>query len=1407
MSDLNLFNNLAHEYAERYRRGERLAITEYTDRYPDLAEEIRELFPWLVMMEQLGNGANRPGDMPSSPPCPDEPTPERLGDYRILREIGRGGMGIVYEAVQESLGRHVALKVLPHERQFSPIQLKRFQREARAAALLHHTNIVPVFGVGEHEGIHYFAMQYIHGQGLDALLRDVGRLRFDTGRTETALEDESDKLSARVASGLTTPLIPARRSPVEGRVIAPAGASPTSRVPRPTPKGSPADCSSSASSMMEPNGAQYFRTLARIGAQAAEALAHAHSQGVVHRDIKPSNLLLDLQGTLWITDFGLAKAEGSDELTSPGDVVGTLRYMAPERFSGESEARSDIYSLGLTLYEMVTLTPAFTALSRAELIFSILHTDPVRPRKHDPRIPLDLETIVLKAIARNPPDRFTTADEMAQELRTFIEGRPIRSRPVSTSERLWRWSRRNPVMALLTVLAACLATMLVVGSTAAAWLYRAQRDEVLEQRDAVRSEQSKTRSELGRSLFLGARAARYSSQPGRRSDALENLRKAAAIAHEVGAPEQHLADLRDEAIAAMALPDDRLTQTWPERDVAEASTAFSIAADRYVVLGKDGSIHVHQLSDCSLVRVMGSDRPSARSWPLLVPGGRFLIVYSGSQQAELWDLERAIVPAAWPADVRCAAIRADGAQVAALRSDGEIRIYDLPAVTEASCWRSGLVVPRWLRWPFMSLAEDGRRLALLCPSEPVVRVYEVASGRVVRELKLPPIWEYSIGLALGRNGRFLAIARADSITVHDVSDGEQIALLKGHEGEGILPMFQPGGDLLATGSWDYTTRLWDPIRGRLLLTLQGNFRGWAENGLGLAIGRDRELVLHQIDSAGQRRTIDSRMLDDRVPAGSGRPWRVSYSPDGQLIAMAMRPGVLIARASDGSGLAYLRIGHCDEAIFLPGGALLTYNDLGLCRWPLTYLSGGRLRLGPAEPLELIGHGDGFDGNRLAASASGRLLGATVRQRGGTVLVDPDQPWRQTWLAPNPYVSDLAISPDGRWAATANNGSSPNGQQLRIWETATGRLFAEFPAVGARVAFSPDGRWLGIGDTSGYRFLRVGSWEPGATIEQGGVAGRAVLAFHPAGRIVAILEESHGSKVRLVLVETGRVLASLEAGDQVRTSCLVFSPDGRFLAVARTDSRVDVWDLSSIRRRLELLDLASGLPDSFGAFTPSGNAQTVERILLEGADPAGIRLLEVRQTLRLAWFGVRALFNPELADVNELLRWAKRWGRLGYWRLAAKNYRAALARCPNLVYAANDLAWCLARMPGRGDGIEAVQWARKAVAIEPDSPGMRNTLGVALYRAGRFTLAAEELEQNTVRNARMAGYDWVFLALCRQRLGQPVAAWSALTQAIKWRAQPIRLTPEQDAEFAAFLQEAHSVLDRSLPNLPINVFDR
>lgn len=418
-SDRNPVEELAEEFVERRRRGEHVSIEEYAERFPRWSADIRNLFPTLVVMERLGVESLE-DEAGNTDPLP---MLERIGDYRILREVGRGGMGIVYEAEQESLGRRVAVKVMLPSALMDARQVARFEREARAAAGLHHTNIVPIFGVGQQDGTHYFVMQLIDGQGLDNVLSELRRLRQPGGATDTA--ELSRLLSGSVGGGHVDAGSTSREMSIGER---------------------PRNPISSASN----SATEYYRTAARLIVQAADALHYANAQGVLHRDLKPANLLLDAAGTLWITDFGLAKSSDSDDLTNTGDIVGTLRYMAPERFENECTAQSDIYGLGLTLYELVTLRPAYDEADRATLVAQIIHDSPPSPRKIAIDLPRDLETILLKAVSHSPNSRYSTAGEFAADLRRFLDGRPIQARRIGPIERTWRWCRRNPAVASLT---------------------------------------------------------------------------------------------------------------------------------------------------------------------------------------------------------------------------------------------------------------------------------------------------------------------------------------------------------------------------------------------------------------------------------------------------------------------------------------------------------------------------------------------------------------------------------------------------------------------------------------------------------------------------------------------------------------------------------------------------------------------------------------------------------------------------------------------------------------------------------------------------------------------------------------------------------------------------------------------
>jgi serine/threonine protein kinase len=358
----------------------------------------------------------------------------RLGDFEVVREIGRGGMGIVYEARQLSLNRRVALKVLAGGLGLTERAVQRFRREAEASAKLHHTNIVAVYATGQAGGAHFYAMELVDGPSLDAVIRQL--------RNGTPANSPTD-------------------TPPELVITGPYVASP------PTPPTASADGTAGS-------GSDRFDRVAAMVADVAEALHHAHSQGVTHRDIKPSNLLLSADGRLSVTDFGLARMLEQPGMTVTGEFVGTPAYMSPEQITAGRipvDHRTDIYSLGATLYELLTLRPPFSADGRDKLLAMVVQKDASSPRSIDPKIPRDLETICLKCLEKDPDRRYQTAQALADDLRRYLNRFAIAAKPSGPLTRLKKWVKRNPV-----VTAAGLAVLLTLAG-AAVVAYRSHRAE------------------------------------------------------------------------------------------------------------------------------------------------------------------------------------------------------------------------------------------------------------------------------------------------------------------------------------------------------------------------------------------------------------------------------------------------------------------------------------------------------------------------------------------------------------------------------------------------------------------------------------------------------------------------------------------------------------------------------------------------------------------------------------------------------------------------------------------------------------------------------------------------------------------------------------------------------------------
>ena len=446
-------------YLECVERGQRPDIAEFAGRYPAIAGMLRELLPAVCSLHD-STAAVSPA---SAPMAHSSGIDGELGDFRLQREVGRGGMGIVYEAVQISLGRRVALKVLPLAAALDPRQLQRFRLEAQAAAHLHHSHIVPIYSVGCERGVYYYAMQFIEGRTLAEVIEER-RKRSPGG--DRRFDDCSATIDMPGAGES-----PARVKAAETRT----------------------DARASALTAPANQDRAHLHSAVALAVQAAEALEHAHTMGVIHRDIKPANLLLDIESNLYVTDFGLARLQDSPGVTLTGDVAGTLRYMSPEQSlaqHGLVDHRTDIYSLGVTLYELLTLAPAFDAPNRHAILRQISQEEPIAPRKRNPAIPLDLETIVLKAMAKEPERRYATAKALADDLRRFLEHRPILARRPTLLESAAKWSRRHRglvaagiAMLMLTTLGFALSTALIAREQ---WKTKAAYQQLSEEQERTR---------------------------------------------------------------------------------------------------------------------------------------------------------------------------------------------------------------------------------------------------------------------------------------------------------------------------------------------------------------------------------------------------------------------------------------------------------------------------------------------------------------------------------------------------------------------------------------------------------------------------------------------------------------------------------------------------------------------------------------------------------------------------------------------------------------------------------------------------------------------------------------------------------------------------------------------------------
>jgi WD40 repeat protein/serine/threonine protein kinase len=1082
-------------------------------------------------------------------------------------------MGIVYEALQVSLGRHVALKVLPFHRHMPDNQLERFRREARAAARLHHTNIVPVFGVGECESVHFYAMQFIRGQNLDSVLRELRRLRDSSGSPLGDDAGGSPDVSLTIAQELVSGRLssaPPNFQPAanDGQAIPSAAAHATAIHGQRVESAPPT--SSSHSDLG--SDLHYYRSVARIGVQVAEALAYAHAHGVLHRDIKPSNILLDTQGTAWITDFGLAKVEGLDELTSQGDIVGTLRYMPPERFRGQANERGDVYGLGLTLYELLTLRPAFAESERARLIERVLNEALPRPRGLDRRIPRDLETIVLAASAKEPGQRYASAGALAEDLRRFLAGRPIRARRAPSWERAWLWCRRNPAVAGLTLAIMLLLMTVAVGSTLAA---RRQYQAAEENRRLL----------VRQYLAAGTRRLDEGDPLGTLPWFVEALRR------EGGEADRELPHRLRLGMLLESCP--RLVQCWRHTG---GFAAFDSAGRRVLNAGEDGTARVWDVTTGDLLLTL---RHGANVWhAAFSPDGQRVVTAGDDGTTRLWDADTGqlqLTLGKHRAAVRRAALSSDGTRVVTASEDGTGRLWDAatgePIGTlqhEAKVWYAAfspdgrLVVtasddstarlwnavtgapltgplPHQRRSVFhAAFSADGTRL--VTAGRDGARVWETETGALVRRLEHGEmVWR----AAFSPDGARIVTSSYDGMArIWNVHSGAQIVPPLKHDALALHAEFSPNGRRIVTTSDDGTARVWDAATGAPQATLQhGGPVQWA------GFSPDGTHVLTASDDGTARLWAVSVALP-RLSLGHPAAVRfAAFTSDGRCVVTAgedgtarlwnTATGALRATLPHGAVVTHAAFSPDDRRVVTGGGdgaarvwdvdtgaSLHTLNH-DAAVWHVAYSPDGRRIVsasGAAPTTKSVNVTD------RVVQAIGPGAARVWDAETGKPLCPP--------LRHDKIVLRAAFSPDGAQVVTAGGDG-----QARLWDAVTGalRLSMPHPRYVTDAAFSPDGRCIA---TAGYD-TRARLWDArsGAQLTPPLAHGRSLshIEFSPDG--ARVLTASDDGTARVWDAASGAPLTPPLA-HRLPLWQATFSADGRWIVTASDDQTARVWDAAT-----------------------------------------------------------------------------------------------------------------------------------------------------------------------------------------------------------------------------------------------------